>query len=105
MIDTNPYANAVKKASVDTSRLLSAQMRSEARASGWPNDVVSSLSVSYSKDSFNVNVHKRHYEKVMDLEYGTPETQPTAAIRRTMNRTQSAQTFFVGRLSRLLGDE
>lgn len=102
MIDTNPFEKAVTRAGLETSRLLSAHMRSEARASGWPDDLTSSLHVSFTKNSFNVNVHKSHYEKAMDLEYGTPDTQPTAAIRRVMNRTNEAETFFIGRLSRLV---
>lgn len=103
MIDTNPFAAAVTRASIETSRLLSAHMRTEARASGWPDDLASSLHVSFTKNSFNVNIHKNQYQRAMDLEYGTPDTQPTAAIRRVMNRTEEAETFFVGRLSRMLG--
>jgi hypothetical protein len=40
----------------------------------------------------------------MDLEYGTPNTQPTAAVRRFKNRQDEAEHFFVGRLEKHFGD-
>jgi hypothetical protein len=40
----------------------------------------------------------------MDLEYGTPDTQPTAAIRRFKNRQQESEHFFVNRLEQHFGD-
>jgi hypothetical protein len=33
----------------------------------------------------------------MNLEYGTPGQQPTAAIRRFNNRQEEAEKFLVGR--------
>lgn len=98
MKDTNPYSNAIKKASRESSRYMSALMRTEARASGWPEKVVRSISVD---DSFNVNVDEKHHSLAMNLEYGTPDTQPTAALRRMGNRTQEVEHFFVKRLSKL----
>lgn len=100
----NVLRNAVTKASLETSRLLSAQLRKEARASGWPSDVVRGVNVAYHDGEFKVNAHKNLYNKVLDLEYGTPDTQPTAAIRKVNNRTAAAESFFVGRLSHMLGD-
>ena len=100
MIDSNPYDNAVKRATRESTRYMSALMRTEARASGWPDKVVRSITVD---DSFNVNVGKAHHALAMDLEYGTPNTQPTAALRRMGNRTTEVEQFFVRRLSAFAG--
>ena len=100
MIDSNPYDNAVKRATRESTRYMSALMRTEARASGWPDKVVRSITVD---DSFNVNVGKEHHSLAMNLEYGTPDTQPTAALRRMSNRTTEVEHFFVRRLSAFAG--
>lgn len=96
--------DALNKASQDTTRLLSAHLRTEARKSGWSEDVVSSMNVTYGKDGFSSNVSKKHFAKAQDLEYGTPDTQPTAAVRRFNNRTAEAQHFLVNRLQGYLED-
>lgn len=90
--------NALNQASHETTRLLSAHLRTEARKSGWSDDVVRSMHVTYDKDGFTSHVGARHYNKALNLEYGTPDTQPTAAVRRFNNRTAEAQHFFVNRL-------
>lgn len=100
MIHTNPYENAIKKATRESARYMSALMRTEARASGWPEKVVRSITVD---NSFNVNVSKDHHSFAMNLEYGTPDTQPTAALRRMANRTTQVEHFFVRRLSSFAG--
>lgn len=100
MIHTNPYSSAIKQASRESSKYMSALMRTEARASGWPEHIVRSISVD---DSFNVNVHKAHRAEAMNLEYGTPDTQPTAALRRMANRTGQVEAFFVRRMAHLTG--
>ena len=94
---------ALHKASVDTSRLMSAHLRSETQASGWPHEVTRHLHVSYNGDSFNVHAHKTHADEVHKLEYGTPDTQPTAAIRRFANRTSEANKFLLARFNQHMG--
>lgn len=96
----NPYESAVNAASRESARYMSALMRTEARASGWPEKVVRSIQVD---NSFNVRVSKEHHALAMNLEYGTPDTQPTAAMRRMANRTSQVEHFFVRRLSSLAG--
>lgn len=98
------FNKSLKAASHETTRLMSAHLRSEAQASGWPSDVSRTLRVAHGKDGFNVHIPQKHYETVMDLEYGTPDTQPTAAIRRFKNRQAEAEHFFVSRLEKHFGD-
>ena len=101
------YLSKVKeslhKASVETTRLMSAQVRSEARASGWPSHIVRTLHVSHNNGSFAVRSHEDHHAEALNLEYGTPSTQPTAAVRRFANRTSESEKFLLGRTMKHLG--
>ena len=95
--------DSIHKASVETTRFMSAHLRSEARKSGWPEDIVRHLSVKHSDGAFTVHSHESHRADVLNLEYGTPSTQPTAAIRRFKNRTSHAEKFLVNRAMSHLG--
>lgn len=100
------FKSALRKASIDASRYMSVGLRKEARASGWPRPIVNSLRMNYSNaGGFTVAVHGSHESKAMDFEYGTPEMQPTAAIRRYLNRSQDAEAFLLSRAAKHLGIE
>jgi hypothetical protein len=90
--------NSIHRASHETSRLVGAHLRSEAKANGWPSHVVRSTSVSYSKNGFAANVSEKHHAEALDYEYGTPSRQPSGAIRHTANRTAESENFLVNRL-------
>ena len=95
MIDVPKFKEALNQASVDTTRLMSAHLRTETRASGWPEKIVRGMHVRYNQGKFSVHSHPDHTAEVLNLEYGTPDTQPTAAIRRFKNRTQEAEHFLM----------
>lgn len=80
---------------------MSAHVRSSARASGWPDHVVQSLSVQHKDGAFHVFNHgdKSAFE---DLEYGTQSTPPNAAVHRSINRTAKAEDFFKKRVNAYL---
>ena len=88
---------SLHKSSVETTRMMSAHLRAETRASGWPEHIVRGMHVSYSDGAFSVHSHPDHRDEILNLEYGTPNTQPTAAIRRYENRTAEAERFLLGR--------
>jgi hypothetical protein len=94
---------SLHKASHDTARFMSAHLRSEARASGWPDHLVSSLHVRHNSGSFTVHAHPSSRADVMDMEYGTTSIQPTAAIRRFNNDQKEAEQFLIGRLGHHMG--
>ena len=96
--------SAIKNSSHETSRFVTAHVRDEARNSKWPDHIARSMNVTYGKDGFEAHTHKDHVDKVKDLEYGTPSSRPTAASRRSANRTHEAESFFVQRLATHLGD-
>jgi len=95
--------SSLNKATIETTRLMSAHLRIEARKSGWPAEIVRHLSVRHNDGTFTVHSHEAHRNQVLNLEYGTPSTQPTAAIRRFGNRTAGAESFLVRRTMRHLG--
>jgi hypothetical protein len=90
--------SAIHKASKETSHLLSAHVRNEAHASGWPTHVARSLNVTHSADGFAVHAHSDHHAEALNHEYGTPGTQPNRAVHRATNRLSPAEHFFVKRL-------
>lgn len=98
---------AVHVSAHETTRYMSAQLRSEARAAGWPDNIVSGLHVKYHPEKgFTTHVHPSYHAQALDLEYGTPGQQPTYALRRFANRDSDraeAESFLLGRLSEHLG--
>ena len=90
--------SAIHKASKETSFLMSARVRNEAHASGWPTHLARSLHVSHGSNGFAVHTQKEHHAEALNQELGTPSTQPNRAIHRSTNRTAPAEHFFVKRL-------
>ena len=104
MKEIHAFKSALTQASKDTSRLMTHHLRSEAYAAGWPNHVTRGLKVTHGKDGFEAHIHDNHKEAAMDLEYGTTSQRPTAAIRKSANRTAEADHFLTARLGKILGD-
>lgn len=104
MKEIEAFYSALTKASHETSHFMTAHLRAEAHASGWPTHVTRNLSVKFGEEGFETHVHDAHKADAQNLEYGTPGTEPTAAIRRFGNRTQEAEKFLLGRLSHHVGD-
>lgn len=97
------FKRAVQRASLETSRYMSAALRKEARTSGWPSHIVNSLKMTYGRDGFDVRVHDSYKNEAMDQEYGTTNQLPNPAVRRTLNRMESSEKFFLDRASKHLG--
>lgn len=96
--------SAIEQAAKQTSRYMTGQIRKEAKASGWPRHVAANMGVVYENKSFQVHVHDRHFEEAQTLEYGTETQRPTAAIRRSVNRTSEADQFFTSTLRSIVGE-
>ena len=97
------FISAIHNSSHEAARVMSAQVRSEARASGWPEHVVRNTHVKYDSGKFTAHVHPTHSAEAADLEYGNTNQRPTAAIRRASNRTKEVEKFLVGRISHRVG--
>lgn len=96
--------SAVEQAAKHTSRYMTGQLRKEAKASGWPRHIQANMGVIYDDNRFQVHVHDRHADEAHRLEYGTEHDRPTAAIRRSSNRTQGAEEFFINSLKKIVGE-
>ena len=101
MKEIKNFKSALRAASHETANYMTGHLRAEAEASGWPENITRRMRID---GSFKVHVHDSHKAEVHNLEYGTPDTQPTAAIRRFNNRTHESEKFLAGRLSKLLGE-
>ena len=93
---------SLTRASMETTRFMGAHLRSEVRASGWPDNVVKNLHVRHSNGAFTIHGDPKQKAEILNLEYGTPDTQPTAAMRRFNNRQQDAEKFLMARAMRHL---
>jgi hypothetical protein len=95
-------AKALVQSSKDTAKFMTAELRQEAINSGWDPAIANSLRVTFHKNKFSVKYPDKNKDKVLNLEYGTPATSPTAAIRRFSNRLDNAEKFLMQRSGRLL---
>lgn len=104
MKEIKAFKDALEKASNDTAHYMTAHLRAETKASGWPDHITGGMRVSHNNGTFGVHYGDSHKDQVHDLEYGTPDRRPTAAIRRFSNRTREAEKFLVQRLFKGIGD-
>jgi hypothetical protein len=89
------YTKVLSQAAKETTKVMTAQLRSEAIASGWDEEVANALSVKFSNNQFKVSIPARYEKQVQDLEYGTSSSQPARAIHRYSNRTGAAENHLL----------
>jgi len=74
---------------------LTPEFRQEALDAGWPAQIVMQLTVEEVDGELSVQYPENISSEVEDLEYGTPETVPTALIRNFMFRhSEGVQDIF-----------
>ena len=61
-----------------------------ADASGWPDDVIAQLTVSYDDGKLNLTYPEAISKQVDDLEYGAEGSPPRALIRNFTRRAEGA---------------
>lgn len=86
---------AFLKAARETAQFMTIELREEARASGWNSELVDTMKVTYSDGHFNIKIPPKYKKLAENWEYGTPNRQPTAAIRRFSNRPEEAEKFLL----------
>jgi hypothetical protein len=74
-------ARATAKAHL-TAHLMSDEVKSHLKKSGWDADVADNVSVHFEGDKFNFRIHPDYAERAWVHEYGSPEHPPTAALRK-----------------------
>lgn len=97
------YQKALQQSASETAKFMTIQLRNEALASGWTPEVANSLKVVYRNNRLSVSIPKKHRKSADNWEYGTPDRQPTAAIRRFENRLEESEKFLLKTAHKLLG--
>lgn len=74
--------NLLKAKASDGAEEMTAALRDRAARFGWPQDVVSKMSVVYDGSSLNYSFPEDIEKKVWDLEYGKmPNPTPNSVLR------------------------
>jgi hypothetical protein len=68
------------KAARQTAQFMTLELRNETRASGW---------------NLSINIPAKYKPLADNWEFGTPNRQPTGAIRRFSNRPEEAEKFLL----------
>lgn len=97
------YASALTQAGQETAIVMTAQLRSQCIASGWDKSVADRIKVTFSSKGFKVIYPDEVKRDVENLEYGTPSSQPTAAIRKFMNRLDKPASYMLSRANKISG--
>ena len=72
-----------------TAKRMTSKLRRDAYHSGWPTEVSRLLTVRHDGgDNFYVDYPKQLENNVLNLEYGTQDNPPNAAMLRFMNRSE-----------------
>lgn len=95
---------AALKAAEDTAVVLTHGVRDSAVSHGWDDGIVSNMAVSYSNNSYSVDIHPEVEPLAMDKEFGTETSRPTAAIRKYGNDLSKAEQAFIRSLELQLGE-
>lgn len=99
----NNLKPAFLKAARETAQFMTIELRAEAKASGWNPEIVNAIKVVYSSGHFNIKIPPQYKKAAENWEYGTPNRQPTAAIRRFSNRPEEAEKFLLKSVKTSLG--
>jgi hypothetical protein len=91
-----------EKSAKYTAEFMTKDVREIAHKHGWDKKSTNSLSVKYEKEAFNVVIDPKHERTVMDLEYGTETTYPTAVVRKYKSSTGKAEEMFIKSLEKEL---
>lgn len=104
-MNVDALRKSLDKASADSARILTSQLRQSALQHGWDQDVVGGLSVDHSNDKFSVKIHRSVADRAFIHEYGSEQKRPTATIRKFLNDSSFAERAFVKRLNHHYGKE
>jgi hypothetical protein len=97
--------SSARKAAKNAANLMTFDVQKAAIQNGWSEDVAYATQVVFKNDKYQVSVSNKLDSKALDLEYGTPRSRPTAAIRKFANNTTAAQNSIVKALENELGWE
>lgn len=74
---------------------LTLSLRRSAAAGGWPEELVSQISVNLTKGKITIDYPSEIKSDIDSWEYGTEMRRPTAVIRKFANRIDSKIRFIL----------
>lgn len=96
-------ADSLKKVSKEISQVMTAELRMSALDNGWDANSAFGTKIVHNENAFNVEVDPAVNNQVMNLEYGTEKTPPTAVFRKYGNNTSKIEKALISRLEKELG--
>lgn len=88
------FIDSLDKASKDAARHMQRDLRRQARAHGWNSDVIKNTFVEYDGETYKVKVPGSHADQAFVHEFGSPESRPTATIRKYDNSNGAERALY-----------
>jgi hypothetical protein len=101
---TKTFLSKADQAITSSEIELTSILRDHLLASGWPYEAALSVSISYTGERFDYKFEGAYTQEAETLEFGSEEAQPTAAVRRFLNKTNVIEQVYVAQLERQLGE-
>lgn len=90
----NDFLEGIKKASEMTAISMTGRLRKTAYENGWDPSITRNMQVDFDEEEgFGVSFASEVADSAMNMEYGTEEIRPTAAIRKYNNSKHAEQAF------------
>jgi hypothetical protein len=81
---TSVFNHALKRAERAATAGYTTKLREHTKAYGWPDHLVSSLSMYHDGENHTITYPKHLEEQILTLEYGTQDVPPSPALRTFM---------------------
>lgn len=82
---------------------MTAELRMSALNNGWDANSAFGTNVVHKENSFNLDIDSSVNTQVMNLEYGTEQSRPTAVFRKYGNNTSKIEKALISRLEKEIG--
>ena len=78
------FSKAIRRAEKAATPAYTDKLRAHAASYGWPNHIVSNLSMGHDGENHQITYPEHLENDVLTLEYGTQSTPPSPALRTFM---------------------
>lgn len=86
MVAVHEVTRLIEQAHDQAARAATQRLRAHAASSGWPTHLAHSLSVVHENGSLRIDYPPHLSDEIEDMEYGTQDKMPIAALRTFSNR-------------------
>ena len=95
--------DAAQRATQDTARFMTMQLRHSALNNGWDSDVVDNIYVVHKDGKFSTHVHPDYSDRAFVHEFGDENRRPTAVMRKYANDPEISKQAFATSMSKHWG--